>query len=68
MGPSANPGEEVALSRPGNVGWGEVGDGASVDGSLRDVAMGDEAFQPGGCEVVVLVVERGRDHALTNGR
>jgi hypothetical protein len=40
VGPSSDPGEEMPLPRPGNVTWGELGDGASVDLSGGDVAMG----------------------------
>lgn len=57
--PSPDASEEVPLSRPSDICGGEVGDGAAVDGSLRDVAMGDEALQPVGYEGVGVVVEGG---------
>lgn len=60
VGPAADPGEEMPLSMPGNVGWDEVGDGASVDASWGNEAMGLEVLQPVGCELGVLVVEGGR--------
>jgi hypothetical protein len=56
-GPSADPSEEVPLSRPCNVCCGEVVDGSAIDSSGGDVVMGDETLQPVGDEGVVIVVE-----------
>jgi hypothetical protein len=44
VGPAADPGEEVALSMPGNIGWCEGGDGSSVNASWGDEAMGLEVL------------------------
>ena len=42
--PPADAGKEMPLSRSSDVCRGEIGDGAAVDSSGRDVAMGDETL------------------------
>jgi hypothetical protein len=58
IGPSADAREEVSLSRPGNVGWGEIDDAARFDSAGRDVSGDDEVIEPGARERIDLVVER----------
>jgi len=60
--PAADAPEEMPLSRSSDVCGCEIGDGAPVNSSWGDVAMGDETLQPVGCEGIVLVVE-GRHRA-----
>jgi hypothetical protein len=54
--PSSDPGEEVALNKPGKVGCVHVGDAAVIHLSRRDEAGRHQVPQPGGGEPVVLVI------------
>jgi hypothetical protein len=68
MRPPADPGEKMALSNPGNVAWGKLGDGPLVDASRGDVAMSLEFLQPRRSEWGTLVVEGGgRRHVGSMG-
>jgi hypothetical protein len=46
VGPSANAGEEVALSIPGKVGCADIDDATLVDVPWGDVTGGDEVAEP----------------------
>ena len=58
MGPSADPGKEVALGITGKVGWLDINYAPLVNVASRDMPSGDQVSQPRGCIRVKLVVIR----------
>lgn len=57
--PAPDAREEVALGEAVEVGGGDVGDAALVNGAIGDVSFRDEFPQPGGGERIILRVVSG---------
>jgi hypothetical protein len=64
VGPSADAGEEVALSVSIEILGRQVAHVARIDAAGRDVFGRDEVAQPLGAIAVVVAVERRRVHAF----
>jgi hypothetical protein len=57
VGPSTDPGEEVALGVPPDVGRVDVFDAALIHVSGREMAFLDQFPEPCGCKRIDLIVE-----------